>query len=276
MLHILIATLGEKASALTYAFDRWLDTHQQGHFAVVHTSPQQPKIAASLSQLKTFMPRRFPNVTTSYHEITRQNGAPLLDVDDSDMAWDYFSGFLKIIADYATRDFILHVLIAGGRKEMSVYATVAAAAIFRETVDQLWTVHSPSELIQNGELAIPTGRKQDVKLINLPILPARLSDEERQALLEDPHRYFARRMEKRSQFMELLTPAERDLCNLRLEFPYIDNGELGVKLKKSRRTIENQLAAIYNKMQRVAPELGELDGERKAQALMDLLRGYFN
>lgn len=276
MPHILIATLGEKASALTYAFDRWLDTHQQGHFAVVHTSPQHEKIATALNHIKAFVSRRFPNTPTDYHEITRQSGAPMLDVDDSDMAWDYFGGFLKIVADYATRNFILHVLIAGGRKEMSVYATVAAAAIFRETVDQLWTVHSPPELIQSGELAIPTGRKQDVKLINLPILPARLSDEERHALLDDPHRYFARRMEKRSQFLEILTPAERELCDLRLEFPYIDNGELGVKLNKARRTVENQLASIYNKMQQIVPELGELDGERKSQALMDLLRGYFN
>lgn len=84
-----------------------------------------------------------------------------------------------------------------------------------------------------------------------------------EALLERP-------ISRLDAFLAKLTPAEREVAELLRRNPYASNEQLGKIGHKSGRTVETQLASIYNKL------IGFLDfGETindKRQALLDILR----
>jgi len=276
MTDILIATLGEAAPAVSFAFERWSEFRPNAELAIIHTDPVQSRINIALSRLKQFFPSEYPGVRVHWHEIRRYingTGYPLTDIDDDEAAWDYFRGVFEVLCIYRDQGFRLHVLVAGGRKAMTFYASTAAAALFKETGDQLWTVHSPKDLIELNTLAIPTGRKNHVQLINLPILPARLSDEELERLSRDPESYFAGRMENRLRFMGILTPAERKLAEAFRETPYADNASLATKLNIETKSVETKFTALYTKMAAFVPVAEISDNTRKRLMLADLLRG---
>jgi len=275
MTDILIATLGEAAPAISYGFQRWSEYRNAPELAIIHTDPEQSRIAAALARLRTFLPAKYPDLRIHWHEIHRTvNGKefPMTDIDDGNAAWDYFSGVLSVLHEYREGGYRLHVLISGGRKAMAFYASTAAAALFRETGDQLWTIHSPEDLIKLGMMEIPAGRKAEIQLVSLPVLPARLSDEEFQSLATDPQAYFSSRMENRLRFLAALTPAERELADAFQENPYLEIVDISRRLSKAPKTIENQLGGLYEKMRRYVPEEPYAKGAQRL-LLVDLLRG---
>jgi hypothetical protein len=156
---------------------------------------------------------------------------------------------------------------------MAFYASTAAAAVFRETGDQLWVVYSPKDLIESGELRIPPGRKNEIQMISLPILPARLNEDELQRLSDDPESYFAGRQENRLRYLDRLTPAQRELALLIQQNPYDDVAKLAEQLGKQPKTIENQQGELYSKMLEFVPHDESRDNSQKRLLLADLLRG---
>jgi len=273
---ILIATLGEAAPAVSFAFERWREGRRDPELAIIHTDPVQSKISTALARLRKFFPTEYADLRVHWHVVHRRvNGKeqPMLDLDDESAAWDYFRGVLQVLCEYRDAGYRLHLLVAGGRKEMAFYASTAAAALFRETGDQLWTVHSPRDMIDSGMLRIPVGRKNEVQLVKLPFLPGRLTNDELQSLLNDPQSYFAGSLEKRLNFLDCLTPAERDLADVLQENPYLDAPMLAERLGKQPKTVENQLGKLYNKMTAFVPIDEGSDGSQKRLLLADLLRG---
>ncbi len=273
---ILIATLGESAPAISVAFERWNEYRHDAELAIIHTDPVQSRISTALARLHKFFPTEYVSLRVHWHEVHRyvnDTEHPMLDLDDDSAAWDYFRGVFRVLCQYRDSGYRLHLLIAGGRKEMAFYASTAAAALFRETGDQLWTVHSPKDMIDAGMLRIPPGRKAEVRLIKLPILPARLNDDELQRLSSDPQSYFSGRTENRLRFLDQLTPAERQLAEMIQENPYLETQAVAQRLGKQPKTIENQLHGLYAKMIAFVPIDEHSDGSQKRLLLADLLRG---
>jgi len=131
----------------------------------------------------------------------------------------------------------------------------------------VWTVLSPeSMLAKPGQFHIPAGMRDQVQLVELPLRPAHIAPGTTvEVLLERP---ISSRLDA---FLAKLTPAEREVAELLRRNPYASNDELGKIVHKSGRTVENQLASIYDKL------IGFLDyGEtigNKRQVLLDILRG---
>lgn len=245
MAHVYLATLGTRPEAVTVAFDL---LHARYHFAemvVLHTEPEQSGIADSLNALKAAFPREFPGVRARYVEITRRNGHPLLDIQDQETAKDYWKGVTDTLLDYQ-RDYTLHLMIAGGRKAMSIYATLAAGLFFRPR-DRVWTVLSPESMLGGGHWRAPAGLRDQVQIVELPVFPVERS-EELQAMLGDLDGLLAARDNSRSEFLAHLSPAEKLLVERTQQHRGATSKQLGEMLNKSEKTVDNQFSGIFEKL----------------------------
>lgn len=260
-----IATLGQRPEAITVAFDRLHEQYRYEGLAVLHTEPTVSGIAQAFGDLRAVCERDYAALYRSFHEITYPNNAPLIDIEDQRSAEAYYRGVLRVLYDYKREGWLLHLMIAGGRKAMSIYAMLAASALFEPPHDRVWTVLSPdSMLAKPGQFHIPAGLRDQVQLVELPLRPARVAPGTAvEALLERP-------TSRLDAFLAKLTPAEQDVVELLRRNPYASNEQLGKIGHKSGRTIENQLGGIYDKL------VGFLDfGEsitNKRQALLDILQ----
>lgn len=261
-----IATLGQRPEAITVAFDRLHEQYRYEGLAVLHTEPNMSGIAQACADLRTVCERDYQTLQKHFHEITYSDNAPLIDIEDQRSAEAYYQGVLRVLYEYKQEGWLLHLMIAGGRKAMSIYAMLAASALFEPPHDRVWTVLSPdSMLAKPGQFHIPAGLRDQVQLVELPLRPARLAPGTAvEALLERP-------ISRLDAFLAKLTPAEREVAELLRRNPYASNEQLGKIGHKSGRTVENQLASIYDKL------IGFLDfGETisdKRLALLDILRG---
>lgn len=263
---IYIATLGQRPEAITVAFDR---LHEQYHYqamGILHTEPNISGIAQAFADLRTVCRHDYPTIPVHFHEIAFEDGTPFIDIENQQSAEAYYRGVLQVLYGYKRDGWRVHLMIAGGRKAMSIYAMLAASVIFETPHDCVWTVLSPETMLAKaGQFHIPPGLRQQVQLVELPLRPARVAPGTNiEALLERP-------ISRGEAFLVKLTPAERELVDLLRRNPYASNDQLGQLGHKSGRTVENQLGAIYDKM------IGFLDfGEKitdKRQALLDILRG---
>jgi CRISPR-associated protein (TIGR02584 family) len=263
---IFIATLGQRPEAITVAFDLLHEQYRYEGLAVLHTEPNSSGIAQAYVDLRAVLKRDYPTLQTRFHEVTYPDGSPLIDIEDQRSAEAYHRAVLYVLYQYRREGYHLHLMIAGGRKAMSIYAMLAASVIFEPPHDRVWTVLSPESMMAKpGQFHIPAGLRDQVQLVELPLRPARVAPgTDVEALLERP-------ISRREAFYAKLTEAERDLAKLLLEHPYATNEELAKVAGKAHRTISNQLASMYDKM------VGFLDfGEdiyNKRQALLDVLRG---
>jgi CRISPR-associated protein (TIGR02584 family) len=263
---VYIATLGQRPEAITVAFDR---LHEQYHYeamGILHTEPSISGVAQAFADLRAVCKRDYPNIPVHFHEMAFENGTPLIDIENQQSAEAYYHGVLRVLYGYKRDGWRVHLMIAGGRKAMSIYAMLAAGVIFETPHDCVWTVLSPEAMLAKaGQFHIPPGLRQQVQLVELPLRPARLAPgTDIEALLERP-------ISRGDAFLAKLTPAERELVDLLRRHPYASNEQLGRLAHKSGKTVENQLGTIYDKM------IGFLDfGEKitdKRQALLDILRG---
>lgn len=269
MPNLFAATLGQRPEAITVALDELHARYHFGAVAILHTEPQLSGIAAAYDELKAVLAADYPDLPVRWHELRRASGTPLIDITDQDTANDYFRGVLRVLHDYRADGYITHLLVAGGRKAMTIYATLAAALIFGPR-DRVWTVLTPLDLIQEGRFHMPPGTRNQVTLVDLPILPPRLKSGE-SAALDDPLILIAHRRDPRQALMDRLTPAEQATVTLLEQHPYASNEELAAMLGKSPRTVENQLQGIYRKMIDLCDEAETATSKR--QVLLDILAG---
>lgn len=266
MANIYLATLGQRPEAITVALDLLSERYKFAEAVILHTEPQISGIADAYRDLKSVFSQDYKGLPIVWREIACADGSPLIDIEDQATAAHYYQAVLEVLLGYKRQGYTLHLMIAGGRKAMSIYATLAAAAFFGGQ-DRVWTVLSPPTMLNvSGQFHTPVGMRQQVQLVQLPLLPARLIGGN---LPDNVSAYLQRRGDLRTDFFSRLTPAEREIAEAFTQHPYHLNEDLAELLGKSKRTIENQFASIYQKLALFLDAWDEI-GDKRA-ALRDLL-----
>jgi CRISPR-associated protein Csx14 len=262
-----LATLGQRPEAITVALDVLRQRYQYGTVVILHTEPRASRIVEALGELQSVLETGYEDTVIHYREVKGVAGQPVLDITSSHTAEDYFRGVYAILHDYMLMGDSLHLLVAGGRKAMSIYALLAAALVFRGQ-DRVWTVLTPEHLLKPGRFHIPAGWQHEIQVVTLPLFTARLTPGGRDS---DPFALVNRRQDQRADFLARLTKQERVLADLFTEHPYATDVELGGMLDKSPRTVENQLGSIYKKLAVFFDDSEKIGDKRRL--LADLLLG---
>jgi len=263
---VYVATLGQRPEAITVAFDLLSERFRYDALAVLHTEPTTSGIADAYAALRSVCARDYPGLPLRCHEITHADGTPLLDINDQLSAEAYHRGVLEALYNYRRDGWHIHLMLAGGRKAMSIYAMLAASLLFEPPRDRVWTVLSPEQMLaQLGQFHIPPGLRDQVQLVELPLRPARIAPGTDIALL------LARPPSQAAAFLAKLSPAEREVAELLVRNPYASNKELAERGRKSVKTIESHLRAIYIKFDTYF-DFGETISDKRI-ALLDVLRG---
>lgn len=267
--HVFLATLGQRPEAITMALDALLQRYHYTEIVILHTDPNRSGISDALRRLEQILSGDYSDLTVRAVEIRYPDGSPLLDLSDQYSSESYYKSLLKIILHYCSMYQPIHLLVAGGRKAMSVYAALAAAFLFGE-YDRLWTIHTPPDLMKVGLYHMPPGSQDLAQLIQLPIMPSRLLPS---AIAQEDLEGVLKRAQTspRQLFLQSLTREEEALASLVQQHPYTANAELAAILGKSSKTIENQFRAIYSKLFTYFDL--EVDDKYKRQALVDILAG---
>lgn len=260
---VFMATLGQRPEAITIAFDLLSQRLTFDKAVLIYTAgvPREVEI------LSKRWCADYPMVTLYLHEIGCANGKPLHDVDTVFTAQDYFDNIMQCLLDYQQTGGEIHLLVSGGRKAMSIYATLAAALIFTSR-DKVWTVLSPPQVVeQKGIFHLSAKMQEKVQLVALPLLTTRgrLKDAEKIRKLVEL------RQNPRSEFLNKLSQKEQKLVEILAQHPDASNEELAKVLDKSIKTIETQLSTIYGKMVAYL-DFGE-SVQHKRQTLIELLNG---
>ncbi|MDR7416251.1 MAG: CRISPR-associated ring nuclease [Armatimonadota bacterium] len=250
----LVATLGHEPQVVTISLDVLLQRgHQIGEVTVVHTA--SPAVLRGLREIRReFASGRYPAVLRSVP--VRGEAARLDDFRTEADVWALLSSLYRAVREAKRRHAVVHLSLAGGRKVMSVAAMVVAQLLFGpedrawHLLSEGWTPGSPRRMhLDPGE---------PVHLVPVPVLRWTDSAVMLAALaeLDDPAEAIRRygeivrgeRMRRRREFVERwLTPAERDVA--RLACQGLDNAAIARRLHRSRRTVANQLSAVYGKLQ---------------------------
>jgi CRISPR-associated protein Csx14 len=260
-----IATLGERAQAITVALDRLREHIPYARVAILHTA-RTSRIADARERLEAVLAADYPGLPVFWHEITFDDGSPLQDIDNQRSAEAYHRAVLQTLHDYKRDGFTLHLMVAGGRKAMSIYAMLAAMLIFEQGRDRVFTVLSSDELLKKADWHIPSGMREQVQVVDMPLLTARLAP----SAQVNPQEILERRLHPRDDFLNhKLTPRERELADMLLSHPDVNNRTLADLLHKDIKTVETQLSSIYDKM-KIYFDNGERIGNKRL-ALIQLL-----
>ena len=212
---------------------------------ILHTHPHSTTVTASYQKLLPVLERDYPQ-TLHWYELAHPDGTPLIDITDTLTTNSYYTAMMKILREYRMRYEPIHLLIAGGRKAMSVYAAMASALLFGEN-DTVWTVIARPNLMQAGMFHAPAGTGDHVTIVEIPLPISRLIPGEisRQSV---EHSKVGIDISPRQRFLDKLTPRKLVLVELITQMPYASNEEICATLHKSVKTVEAQLSSIYNKL----------------------------
>ncbi len=266
---VFLATLGQRPEAITMALDVLLPRYHYDEIVILHTDAERSDIAEAYLELMPVLKADYGELKVGNKLLCYADGQSLIDISKQHSAEAYYHALLEIIRQYRVQYIAVHLLVAGGRKAMSIYAALAAELLFGEH-DRMWTIHTPKELMQSGMFHAPAGKQDHVRMIQLPVNPSRLLP----GVLagENIHHLLERvRTSPRQMFLQSLTEEESKVAETLRQHPYAGNDELGDILGKSSRTIENQLRTIYGKLFTYFDL--NIEDKRKRQALLDVLAG---
>lgn len=268
--NIFFATLGQRPEAITVAYDLLAERLEFDEAVIIMTEPNLSGIGNAFNSLREVMRRDYPQLRVTWEILRDDHGNPLIDIVDSSTANAYYFGIYDVLNRYyRTQRHALHMLVAGGRKAMSIYATLAAGLVFGSQ-DRLWTVLSPGEIMKPGLFHIPAGMRDQVQLVMLPLPPAHiLPGSFSREMLEDPLGSYRARANTRERFLRSLTKSERRLVELLLQHPYSTYAELGAIAGIAGKTAENQFHSVFEKMGIFYDHVDKVRNKR--QALIDLL-----
>lgn len=246
---VLFATLGQRPQAVTVAVDRLRERVSFEAVVILHTDPHDKDgVKTALRQLRQALATTFPDLPVHWVEITHEDGTPLRDITDQYSANAYLRGVFDALLAWPRPQWERHLLVAGGRKSMSIYATLAAALLFG-TRDRVWSVHSSQALIQwmadHHAFAIPSGRLDEVQLIRLPILTIRSPGPASQL---DPQALLEQRRDVSMDFLSRLTEGERRVAETVAQHPDATYDEIGAYLSVTDRTVETHMRSVFGKM----------------------------
>lgn len=268
---VFLATLGQRPQAITMALDHLLPSHDYRACVILHTDPDVPdEIGGALDGLLPVLNSDYGTLPVESRCLCDSTGRPIADINGLQSAEGYFHAVVAVIREYRIQHIPVHLLVAGGRKAMSVYATLAASLLFGE-YDRVWTILTSPELMQTGAFHAPPSRTQEVELVNLPVKPSRLlpgiiAEIPVERLLEQPAQ------SPRHLFLAELTREENALLEMLRQHPYASNKDLSAYLDKAPKTIENQFRSIYNRLAGYY-DLERITSARKREILLDVIDG---
>jgi len=263
MPQVFLATLGQRPESITMALDVMLSRHTIDAVGIIHTQPDHPLIESAYQAMQRVLIRDYSHIPRHrFHEVTFGSGAPLIDIVDQYSADEYFRAVVTILQGYKADAWQMDFLVSGGRKAMSIYATLAASTVF-DVADHIWTIIADPQVMQPHRYHVSSGQYGAVQLVSLPFLAHHIR--------QHPISLDNMLTQARNAFLSELTKQERQVVNLLWTYPKYTNGQLGDLLKKSEKTVENQLRSAYVKLEKYIT----LDGapNRKRQRLIDLLLG---
>lgn len=263
---VFVATLGQRPQAITMALDYLFPRYPYLSIDILHTDPKRSAIHNSYQALMDCLSSDYENLPINSRLLQFTTGESIIDIEDMRSAEAYYLAVADILRHYRMQNIPVHLLIAGGRKAMSIYATLAATRILGEH-DIVWTILTPTDLIQEGLFHIPSGRFQDVQVVNLPIRPSRLlpgvlAGRSTQDIITAD-------MTPRLRFLKELSKQENVVIEELRQNPYASTEELGIQLNKATKTIENQLRSIYIKLSGYYDL--DVPRSRKRQVLLDVI-----
>lgn len=252
MANVFVATLGQRPEAITMALDELYPRCQFVEVGILSTDPTYSDIAASYAALQQALEQGYPDLFVQPHYLQRRNGDTLLDIVDEATGEDYYHAVRQVLQGYRARGDCVHLLVSGGRKAMSIYATLAAIATFGRQ-DKVWTVLSSKHyLAQPGVFHAEEGH---TRMVSLPVLDVQTAVTVHQS--------------PRQRLFDLLTQQESELATFYSRHPYATNEDMAQALGKVEKTIENQFSGIYKKM---LEDLGyRVERAKRRQFLLDIL-----
>jgi DNA-binding transcriptional ArsR family regulator len=267
----MLATLGSKAQLITLALDCLRQQGEvPGEVVVFHTHSQRPETAQALIRLQqdsTHLP------LCRLVELCGPQGA-LMDVTQPDEVQCAFRQMYAEVRAAKLADASVHLLIAGGRRTLTVFGMAIAQMLFDDS-DRLWHLASHPNLEASG--ALHAGPGEWARLIPIPVIPwGRLSPAFNLLYSVDDPFEAAERLAKlrlREQWdmariflLTKVTSAEREVLDL-LVRDGLTQAEIAEKLSLSPRTVEGHLRSAYRK----AAEHWELEDANQTQLVRLLM-----
>lgn len=248
MPHIYLATIGQRPQAITVALDNLRLRYDYERIGLLHTDPIRSGIAEPLRELRAELARAYPELPVQLHEVRALDGSPLLDIEDESAAEAYFYGVLDALLHYKQSGYNVHLMVAGGRKAMSVYAVYAASLLLDEH-DAVWTVLTPQDIMQRGVWHVSPVERERIQVTLMPFLPSRFAPTTLESLTRDDIiEYLKRRLNRKEMLLSRLTDAQRRVANvLALHDDYSD-AQIADLLSLSERTVQRHLQDIYERM----------------------------
>lgn len=273
----LIATLGSKAQIITLGLDC---LRQQGalptRLVVIHTRSSRPETAQALQRLGDDIPLHFPEIEYQNIELSQAN-RPLEDVTSPEQVDAAFRALYAQVGAAKRRDEAVHLLIAGGRRTLTVFGMAVAQMLFDDR-DHLWHLASHPVLEQSGRLHV--GHGEWARLIAIPVIPwGRLSPVfDALKAVDDPFAAAQRLGDLRLReqwdtarifMVAKATSAEREVITLLVRDGLL-RAEIAERLFLSPRTVEQHLRSAYRK----AAEHWQVESVNQTQ-LVRLVIPYF-
>jgi CRISPR-associated protein (TIGR02584 family) len=276
---ILIATLGSKPQLITLALDC---LHVLGKFpddlVVVHASRGRKETSEAIKKLQLDFPANYPHLNARFEELMGDDGKPLADITSKEEVEAAFRSIYAIVSDAKLNEKQVHLLIAGGRRTLTV-AGMSTAQILFDDEDRLWHLASHPELEASGSLHADGDEWS--RLIPIPFIPwGRLSpvfDVLRS--VKDPFEAVQKlgTLRLRDQWdsarifvLTKLTAAEKNVVEL-LVRDGLSQNDIAANLTLSIRTVEEHMRSAYRK----AKEYWELESDVRQPQLIRLLSIFF-
>lgn len=251
MPHLYLATIGQRPQAVTVAFDVLRERYTYARIGLLHTDPERSGIAVPLRDLQAEIARAYPELPVDSHEIYDLGGNPLLDIEDDSSAEAYFYGVLDALLAYKQQEYTIHLMVAGGRKAMSVYAVYAASLLLDE-YDRVWTVLTPKEIMATNAYHVPVADRGRVQVAALPFLPSRFAPTTLETLTrEDIIEHLRRRLNRKEMLLSRLTPAQHRVANALAAHEDYTDQQIADMLVLSIKTVQNHLQIIYDTVRTV-------------------------
>jgi CRISPR-associated protein (TIGR02584 family) len=264
---IFLATLGQRPEAITMALDILDARFHYDKVGILHTDPQRSGIKDALAELTQVLEIDYPQHEIIFHELRQLDNSPLIDITNTLSAEAYYKGMVGLLRGYRMQYQPIHLLVASGRKAMTVYATLAATLLFGEH-DRVWTVLAEQDLMQEALFHAPIGEAERVTVLEMPLPISKLIPGE---IARQSVEQLTQRTSPRQQFLEALTPSELSLAEFLTQHPYASHEDLGKLLQKSPKTVENQFGSIYNKLFTSFDLV--IDDKYKRLVLLDVMAG---
>ncbi len=249
MSHVYIATLGQRPEAITVAFDELHRRYSFAEIAIMHTEPNFSGIADAIRSLDKDLRCCYPQIPVRYCEILRGDGSGLIDIENDTTARDYYWGVINTLLHYKQQHMTVHLMIAGGRKAMSVYAAMAAPLLL-DGHDRVWTVLTPVEMIRPGAFHVDPGFADQVQLVSLPFQPSTMIFTGSTTMsIEQIRQHVTARSNHKSHLLSKLSPAQRRIADTLDQHPDATAADLARLLTLSIRTVNRHFEDIFDVMQ---------------------------